>query len=53
VGTALPGLVVRGVQRRDARALAGAVALLASLLLSALAFVAGAATADDLRRGEG
>jgi GT2 family glycosyltransferase len=44
---ALPALVARGLRTRDARALLGAAALAASLLLTAAAFVAGAAAAPE------
>jgi GT2 family glycosyltransferase len=44
---ALPTLVARGVRARDARALGGAVALGASLVLTGAAFVAGAVAARE------
>lgn len=44
---ALPALVARGLRARDARALLGAAALVASLLLTGAAFVAGAAAAPE------
>jgi GT2 family glycosyltransferase len=47
---ALPTLVARGVRARDARALGGAVALGASLVLTGTAFVAGAVTAREGER---
>jgi glucosyl-dolichyl phosphate glucuronosyltransferase len=50
VTVAVPGLVARGVRGRDARALLGAVAVGASLLLTATAFVAGAVTAREAGR---
>jgi len=50
VTVAVPGLVARGIRGRDARALLGAVAVGASLLLTATAFVAGAVTAREAGR---
>ena len=44
---ALPTLVARGVRARDVRALGGAVALGASLVLTGAAFVAGAVAARE------
>ena len=44
---ALPTLVARGLKARDARALLGAGALVASLLLTGTAFVAGAVMARE------